>query len=183
MTITRFEINWTTKKLHITADAGNGHTIHAIKIDSCKTFNCASGASDKACTVYPGSEEDPVQAITDYEIDLTDIEYLGLGSDLNEELFFCFFYVDNAANLNTMRVFYNTENLAKSVFDVIKRNLLPCDKCDTSITASVADKVMLFFGFKQALELKEWKYACEFFTAIHKGGSVSTSNCGCSNGY
>lgn len=170
MTLSRFEIDYTNKKLYITADAGLGHHIAAIKVDSCNTFNCKDDASINATTVYTGSE----QVLEDYSIALDYIE-----GDLSNNLFFAYIYVDDPeAYMYMMKPFYDSASLARNVFDSIKRELLPCDRC-AGVSDSVTDKVMLYFGFKEAMEQNEYRYACDFMQAIYKNGITTSSNCGC----
>ena len=173
MTISRLDIDYSKKELTITADAGDGHTIAAIKIDNCRTFNCVEEASTSATTVYTGTE----QVLTDKSIDISDVELRGV--ELDKGLFFVYFYVnDPEAGFYTMKVFYNSAHLAKYVFDNIKRELLPCDRC-AGISENVIDNVMLYFGVKEAVEQKEYRYACEFLQAIYRTNVINSSNCGC----
>ena len=169
MEISRFDIDYKNEVLYMSVDAGEGNTIAAIKVDTCGTFNCQNEASTKAVTVYNGNE----QTLVDQPI------YLNMFHSLSRGLYFFYFYVNDAeAGMSSMRVVYDAQTLQRTVFNAIKRDMLPCNKC-SKVSEDVINKVMLFFGFKEALEAKEYRYACDFINAIYDGGNVTTSNCGC----
>lgn len=179
MEITRFDIDYERQKLYLTADAGEGNTIAAIKIDNCRTFNCREEASTNAYVIRINS-----QSVEDMEIDLSYVEQIGYPANkiipLDKGLFFAFFYEgDEETGFDTMRVFYDEKSLARQIFQNIKSDLLPCGNSCGKVRDDIVDKVMLFFGVREALAQKEYRYACDFIQAIYKNGRSVTSNCGC----
>lgn len=173
MTISRLDIDYSKKELTITADAGDGHTIAAIKIDSCNTFNCTEEASTKSVVVYTGE----AQQLEDYIIDISLVE--GLGTPLGQGLFFFYIYVDDGeAGFDSMYPFYDADGLLRFVFNQIKREFLPCDRC-SGVSDSLISNISLYFGIENAIKLKEYRYACDFLKAIYLINVVSSSNCGC----
>ncbi len=173
MTVSRFDIDYNNRKLHITADAGEGHTIAAIKIDSCRTFNCGEEASIRSITVYEGQ----TQTLDNYEIDLDLIEINGL--TLSQSLFFAYIYTDDGQAGETELIpFYDLMALKRYVYNAIKDELLPCNKCE-SVSDMVVDKVMLYFGFTHAVELGQYRDACEFINSIYRNQVNGSRRCGC----
>lgn len=179
MIITRFDIDYENKFLYLSADAGEGHTIAAIKIDNCRTFNCSEEASTNALNISIN-----LQSVEDMKIDISDVVLIGAPKyksvPLDKGLFFAFFYIDDSeAWMDTMKVFYNEKGLARNVFQTIKSDLLPCGNSCGKIKDNTVDAVMLFFGVREALQQKEYRYACDFMQSIYKSNPGVTSNCGC----
>lgn len=179
MIITRFDIDYENKYLYLSADAGEGHTIAAIKIDNCRTFNCREEASVYALNIPVNK-----QSVEDMAIDLSDVTLIGTPKyksiPLDKGLFFAFFYVDNdEAGFDHMRVFYNEKGLAQNIFQSIKKDLIPCGNNCGKVKDDTVDRVMLFFGVREAIAQKEYRYACDFIQSIYKSNFGVTTNCGC----